>query len=793
MDTIKNCNWIWADGVPLEENYYIDIRKSCYVDRADPKARLSICVDTDYCLWLNNIFVNCGQFGDLPDYRHYDVLDIGQHLMAGDNILTLTCYHQGRDSSRYRVGKPGVIFMLENNGQQIQSDLSCKVRVSKTFKNAAMPVVTPMLGFTMEYNASYEDGWREIEYNDVSWKNAINAGVNLSELKHFEPRPLPKLNELPALPLKIVKHGTLKRFKNDGSYAAIMASDSLHPSEQQAEPNVLNAFDESFIQFDPHEIPSNNIDGFFLLLDTGFENFGYFHIDVDAEEGAVFDFAHGEHIHDGFVRYYFGGDGEGEGSIERNFADRYICRQGRQQWTMRFRRLGGRYIQLHVTNVKSEVKIYYAGIKPVEYPLNSKGRFEVPDKVHERILRTCDRTLRLCMHEHYEDTPWREQALYAMDGRIQALCGYYLYGEYDLPRESIRLLGRNRFENGYLELTSPGRTLITIPCFSLVWILMLKDHYMFTGNDELIDEFLLQVKEMTAALAEKLKKSGLFPVEQDRKYWNFYEWSPGLDEKGAVLRLRKGRYHFCFDAFLLKAIETAVWLCNKKDDTELDHFKSMLPTYRDTINETYFDNQRGLYKNYPGHTTDEPFNQLTQGLALYCDLAQGHRAEQVSKAICKDNSLAPATLSMLYYVFEGLLKTDPENCNWVYRYIAKTWGFMLKKGATSFWETMKGQADFDGAGSLCHGWSAVPVYCYFKYILGVSPVKPGFSEFNFEPLPSDLRKASGTIPTPHGVIEVNWQIKKDGNNSAELKYPQQLQMTNQKAIEKKWKFKKATI
>ncbi|MBR1677551.1 MAG: ROK family protein [Clostridia bacterium] len=37
-------------------------------------------------------------------------------------------------------------------------------------------------------------------------------------------------------------------------------------------------------------------------------------------------------------------------------------------------------------------------------------------------------------------------------------------------------------------------------------------------------------------------------------------------------------------------------------------------------------------------------------------------------------------------------------------------GGKLYSGATTFWETEKGECDFDGAASLCHGWSAIPVY-----------------------------------------------------------------------------------
>ena len=53
-----------------------------------------------------------------------------------------------------------------------------------------------------------------------------------------------------------------------------------------------------------------------------------------------------------------------------------------------------------------------------------------------------------------------------------------------------------------------------------------------------------------------------------------------------------------------------------------------------------------------------------------------------------------------------------ETTNTVMGEIAQRWGRMLFSGASTFWETDKGLHDFDGAGSLCHGWSAVPIYIY---------------------------------------------------------------------------------
>ena len=40
---------------------------------------------------------------------------------------------------------------------------------------------------------------------------------------------------------------------------------------------------------------------------------------------------------------------------------------------------------------------------------------------------------------------------------------------------------------------------------------------------------------------------------------------------------------------------------------------------------------------------------------------------------------------------------------------------MLDAGATTFWETELGEKDFDNAGSLCHGWSALPIYYYHLF------------------------------------------------------------------------------
>ena len=83
---------------------------------------------------------------------------------------------------------------------------------------------------------------------------------------------------------------------------------------------------------------------------------------------------------------------------------------GRQHFIHYTTRMGCRYIQLHISNIQDEFVLYYAGMRPTEYPVQIKGIL-YSNSLWNKIYDVSIRTLHLCMHEHYEDIPWREQAL----------------------------------------------------------------------------------------------------------------------------------------------------------------------------------------------------------------------------------------------------------------------------------------------------------------------------------------------------------------------------------------------
>jgi hypothetical protein len=83
--------------------------------------------------------------------------------------------------------------------------------------------------------------------------------------------------------------------------------------------------------------------------------------------------------------------------------------------------------------------------------------------------------------------------------------------------------------------------------------------------------------------------------------------------------------------------------------------------------------------------------------------------------------------------------------------IRERYGRMLARGATTLWES------YDPIASLCHGFSATPVYQLSTEVLGISPLDPGFTRFQVLPQLGDLDYADGLFPTVHGDIEVRWE------------------------------------
>jgi hypothetical protein len=758
-----DCKWIWHGELDDSAiNQWLNVRKVFEIDEIDPDACLHISVDTDYCLWLNGRLFFGGQFSDFPQSKHYDSLPVGEHLHTGRNCLAILAYYQGKSTFRYLKGRPGLIFSLACGSHHVVSDAACKLRVSPAYRNGPVPLVTPFLGLTMEYSAAEEDRWCDLEYDDQTWAPAlVQAGATDGYWKNLEPRPLPKLEAEPSPPACVVEVGRLVRTQEGHSVAATIAADQLYPDKSSISTDPLTPGGDESLAINP---PDKADEGVYVIVDLGREMFGHFALHVHAEKNTLIDFAHGEHLLDGRVRCCID---------DRNFADRYRCAEGDQRWFMPMRRLGCRYLQLHFTCFSQPVRLSYAGLCPVLYPLAVRGAFECDNAVHNKIYEVARRTLHLSMHEHYEDCPWREQSLYAMDAQVQAIYGYYVFGEYDFPEQSLRLLGQSVRDDGFLDLCAPGGATLTIPTYSFSWISAVWQHCLYSGRTTLMDEFWQQIKNMLTTYLKLRDHTGLMPPLPGKKYWNYYEWSTGMDEGGPYNETPGGEQHACLNLILIEALDAAAEMGRQRNDPDADTYQACADELRGIIASTFVDKVTLLTRSKIGGDEPLPFAQVTQALALARSVYSDEQARCVRGRVTDDSTLQPLTLSMNYYLYPALLVESRKYGEYVLSQILELWGYMLDHDATTFWETIKGADDFDGCGSLSHPWAAVPVYIYQGWVLGIRPLSPGFQSFSVSPFAGDLSRAAGEIPTPRGPIKVEWE-RASGQIRMHVRHPRGL-------------------
>lgn len=369
-----------------------------------------------------------------------------------------------------------------------------------------------------------------------------------------------------------------------------------------------------------------------------------------------------------------------------------------------------RYMQIHVSS-KSGI-LYKAGIRNVSYPLDIKET-QIKDPLHRKIYDVSVRTLHMCMHEHYEDCPWREQAQYAFDSRIQMLCGYHAFGEYQFVREALRLMALSVRDDGLLELCSPANIPITIPFFTAVFLRQLKEYLDYSGDVAFIQEMFEYAKKIIEGFENRMDDTGLIPCYTGKMYWNFYEWRHGL--AGAENFEENAPYESPLNAVVSDAFWCFARLCDAVQPKLAAHYDTLHKNLNHAIHKTFFDAERKVYITRL-HDESELLHALTQALVLYAGATPENLREAVVESML-DQTMIPCSLSASIYKYDVLLQMGDTYRDYVRQEVEEVWGKMLYAGATTFWETDGGAADFDNAGSLCHGWSAVPIYLYGKYSL----------------------------------------------------------------------------
>lgn len=757
---LTQAGWIWLNQRKVATNQYACFRKAFTLKRVPRRAVVDVSVESDFILSVNGVQAAWGQYADWPRRKTYTRVDVAKLLAKGRNVICVFAHYRGEDFRQRPLGRPGLILAMKAGERAILTDGTWRAWRHPAYRSGRVPRVTSqLLTFTVQYDARREVPWQKKAFSDSGLPLAmVVSGATDGFWREILPRPVPMMCMGPETPARLVGQGLFVRTTNEGSFADIMSSDALiHApagevfTSSAKLPDRFHLSDRRWLKAQP---PKKGTTGCFVILDLGREEVGALTLRLDAPAGTVLDIAHGEHLDEGRVRMKIG---------MRNFADRYICREGRNAFTIPFRRFGLRYLQVHISCFRRPLRLDYIGVRPTELSVPAVGHFETHDTLANRTYQIGTRTMHLCMHQHYEDCPWREQGLYAFDARNQALFGYYAFGNYDFAAASLDLLGRGVRDDGQLELHAMGSMGISsIPSFTLVWVTAVAEHWLYSGTGGLYERFAKQIDFMLGQVFDRLDpESGLYHLPPGSQMWHFYEWTFGL--RGEPGHGATGRRHDApYNLFLLETLSHYAWMLDRSNrPADAEEVRKRSDRLAKAVNRAFWDEKTGAYATYLLDGKRWFFSDFVQILAMHEGIVATRRAGRVLGNL-RAGHFAGMTLSSMVYLVRALVRHDEGSRRFVRAVLAKNWDPMVFAGATSFWETALGADDFDKAASLCHAWSSLPVYYYQACVLGVHPLAPGFREFLIRPYPDRFFAVDGSIPTPHGPVEISWTRRPNG-------------------------------
>ena len=402
----------------------------------------------------------------------------------------------------------------------------------------------------------------------------------------------------------------------------------------------------------------------------------------------------------------------------------------------------GRYLELTLSTGSAPLVLESLRLRKTGYPLKMEGSFESSEKQFSLFLPIAERAMQMCSHETYMDCPYYEQLMYVGDTRLEVLTTYAMTPDVRLPRKALLMFDWSRRNSGFTQSRYPSRVCQIIPPFSLWWICMVHDYWLWRDDTAFVKERMPGVRAVAEAFRNLLRPDGLMDAPNG---WNFSDWvkepsawdagvPPGAEfSPSAVLNL-----HFALTLLHKAEIEESF---GERQLAERDRATASMLT--DAVVRVFWDKEKGLIADDAKH---EFFSEHAQCLALLGGLLDGDKRGILGDSLSSARGLSKTTIYFSHYLFEvcRLLRKDE-----LFFERLKLWFQLPAHGfKTTFERPEPSRSD-------CHAWGAHPLFHCYATILGIRPNAPGFRGVRIAPMPGSLKKVSGTLPHPQGELHVS--------------------------------------
>lgn len=715
-----NAGWIAAPNDPGTEYGVYYFRKS--IDLAGKPASFIVHVSADnrYKLYVNGTLVSLGPARSDSYYWNYETVDLAPYLTTGKNTVAALVWNE----AQYRPAAQVTIrtgFIMQGNTPAediLNTNFSWKCYHDTGHQPVPGYFFAASKGEMVDMNQAVKGDWTATNFDDGTWLNAVKVGDG--KLKgmswggdwNLVPSPLPP-REMVYQRIPVLR------------YAVGMTAPTGFPG---AKTSVT--------------VPANTT--VTLLLDQTYETNAYVTFKFSGGKDAGISLGYAESLYEkgsGGRRKGNRNDVEGKEFVGR--IDSLISSgQDNQSFTtLNFRTY--RYMRLivHTKNEPLVINDLYGTF--TAYPFRRTAVFNSADTTIKQILDIGWRTARLNAWETYTDCPYYEQLQYIGDTRIQALISYYNTSDDRLARNALTMMDHSRLAEGVTRSCYPSNGTQIISTFSLWYICMLHDYWMYRGDNNFIKDKLVGERAVLDFFSKYQQADGSL---KNTPYWAFVDWSGNLagdvngpDGSAAI-----------YDLQLLWAYQ---WAAEMEAKIGLPDFARLYTQkaqqLKATINRKYWDPVKKLYAD---NINKNGYSQHANSLAILTGTAPQAEIPGICHKMLTDNTLTQCSIYFKYYLHQALIKGGLGNdyINWLDK-----WRENIKWGLTTWAE----YSDVATTRSDCHAWGSSPNIEFFRTVLGIDSYAPGFSKIKIEPHLGTLTNAGGEIPHPNGKVAVQYKLQ----------------------------------
>ncbi|MBP1465170.1 family 78 glycoside hydrolase catalytic domain [Candidatus Chloroploca sp. M-50] len=427
---------------------------------------------------------------------------------------------------------------------------------------------------------------------------------------------------------------------------------------------------------------------------------------------------------------------------EWNQVDTWVLAEGIHTLTTLDAR-AGRYVLIAVWG-EEPVTLRHVQVYEERYPVTLQGSFTSSNARLDQIWMLGPTTLYPSMQDAYAD-PWRERGQWWGDAHIADRVNQVTFGETALLRRGLQQIA-DSVTDGPPTAFAPNGTEFLLD-YGMLWIQSAYEYGTLTGDWAFVASlYPRMVTFMHFLAANEDPQTNLLDLSRIDSpiriaYFDSISYWDRMGQSTAI------------NAFYYRALHNmaAINQALGRDD-EAERWQARAIALRTRINQLLYRPAEGRYMAGLLNGTLTPATPQAQSAALTFGLPPDGTTDRVTDAMLEmlGTPQQPRVQVLgLYYVLEGLGQAGRIDDG--LDVIERFFGFMLDRGATTWWENLG--ADQTYRASLSHAWGGSPTWFLSTYALGAQQLDQG--RWRVDLHHSRLTEMHGTIPLAEGLLSVH--------------------------------------